>query len=109
MPGNPVSIGCVVILSPGMAGPPDTGAIMSIPQVTATISGMPVAVQGSICQMVNSVTGAPYALPIGAPITPGITIDNMPVIRMGDVCPSGPGMMQVVGPPAAPFVMDASG
>lgn len=109
MPGMPVTIGCAVILTPGAAGPPDTGVIIVVPQVLAAAGGMPLAVQGSVCQMINSLTGVPYPLPIGAPVSPGIKINNMPVIRMGDLCPSGPGVIQVIGPPAAPYVNDSSG
>lgn len=96
-------------MTPGAAGPPDSGIIIAVPQVTAMAGGMPLAVQGSSCQLINSLSGVPYVLPIGAPVMPGITIDNMPVIRMGDICPSGPGIIQVIGPPAAPFVNDGSG
>lgn len=109
MPGMPVTIGCSLLLSPGLAGAPDTGVIIAVTQVTGTAGGMPLAVQGSVCQFINSVTGVPYVLPIGAPVVPGIKIDNMPVIRMGDMCPTGPGIVQVLGPPAAPYINDMSG
>ena len=65
MPGPPVTIGCAVVLTPGAAGPPDSGFISVITQTVATASGMPLATVGSICQMVNSVSGVPYPLPIG--------------------------------------------
>lgn len=97
------------MLTPGAAGPPDSGVIIAVPQVFATAGGMPLAVEGSICQMVNSVSGVPYPLPIGAPVSPGIRINNMAVIRMGDLCPSGPGVVQVFGPPASPYINDTSG
>lgn len=106
MPGPPVSIGCAVMLSPGAAGPPDSGVILSIPQANATAGGMPLAVAGSICQMVNSVSGAPYTLPIGAGGSTGVTIGGRGLVRMGDVIPSGPGLLTILGPPAAPFVND---
>ncbi len=109
MPGMPVTIGCALMLSPGMAGPPDTGIIIAVTQVTAMASGMPIAVQGSTCQFINSLSGVPYVLPIGAPLVPGVKIDNLPVIRMGDMCPTGPGIVQVLGPPAAPYLTDSSG
>ena len=109
MPGMPVTIGCSLMLTPGMAGAPDMGVIIAVTQVTATAGGMPLAVQGSSCQFVNSITGAPYVLPIGAPVVPGIKIDNLPVIRMGDMCPTGSGIVQVIGPPAAPYINDTSG
>ena len=40
MTGPPVSIGCAVLLSPGAAGPPDSGMIAVITQVTATAGGL---------------------------------------------------------------------
>jgi len=106
MPGPPVSIGCSVLLSPGAAGPPDSGTILVITQATATASGMPLATVGSICLMVNSVSGAPYTLPIGQGGSGGVKIDGQALVRMGDMIPSGPGVLQILGPPAAPFVTD---
>jgi hypothetical protein len=107
MPGPPVSIGCAVVLTPGAAGPPDSGVITTITQSFVTASGMPLAVVGSICQMVNSVSGAPYPLPIG----PGggsssVTLSGQALVRVGDQIPSGPGILVIIGPPAAPFVTD---
>jgi len=96
-------------MTPGAAGPPDSGVIVAVPQAVALAGGMPLAVQGASCQLINSLSGVPYVLPIGAPLLPGISIDRRPVIRMGDMCPSGPGVIQVLGPPAAPFVNDVSG
>jgi hypothetical protein len=106
MPGPPVSIGCAVLLSPGAAGPPDSGVITTITQALVTASGMPLAVVGSICQMVNSVSGAPYPLPIGQGGSGSVTINGMALVRLGDTIPSGPGIMTILGPPAAPFVND---
>ncbi len=106
MPGCPVSIGCSVMLSPGMAGPPDSGVIVAVLQSNATGSGLPFATAGSICQMVNSVTGAPYPLPIGPGGSTSVMIAGQPLVRMGDVIPSGPGMLTILGPPAVPFVTD---
>jgi uncharacterized Zn-binding protein involved in type VI secretion len=106
MPGAPVSIGCNVMLSPGMAGPPDTGVIMVITQATATASGMPLATSGSICQMINSVSGSPYPLPIGQGGSTSVKIDGQALVRVGDMIPSGPGILTIIGPPAAPFVND---
>jgi len=105
----PVTVGCALMMTPGAAGPPDSGVIISVLQATATASGQPLAVQGSLCQFVNSITGVPYVVPIGAPLTPGAMVDNMPMIRMGDMCPTPPGIVQVLGPPAAPYVNDNSG
>ena len=109
MPGMPVSIGCAVLLSPGAAGPPDTGVIVGITQATLTASGMPLATTGSICQMINSISGVPYPLPIGSVgASTGITVDGQGLVRMGDQIPSGPGVMLILGPPAAPFVNDSN-
>jgi uncharacterized Zn-binding protein involved in type VI secretion len=109
MPGPPVSIGCAVILSPGAAGPPDSGVIVAVTQTALSANGMPLATSGSICQMVNSVSGAPYPLPIGQGGSTGITVDGQALVRVGDMIPSGPGILQIVGPPAAPFVNDQNG
>jgi len=65
MPGPPVTIGCAVLVTPGAAGPPDSGFITVVPQAVASAAGLPLAVSGSMCTMVNSVSGAPYTIPIG--------------------------------------------
>lgn len=106
MPGPPVSIGCAVLLSPGAAGPPDSGVILTIMQSNLTASGMPLATVGSLCQMINSVSGAPYMLPIGQGGSSGVKVSGQALVRLGDVIPSGPGIMTILGPPAAPFVSD---
>lgn len=106
MPGPPVSMGCAVVLSPGAAGPPDSGFISVITQTIATANGMQLATIGSICQMVNSVSGAPYPLPIGNGGSGSVSINGMALVRMGDQIPSGPGVLMILGPPAAPFVTD---
>lgn len=109
MPGPPVSIGCSVLLTPGAAGPPDSGIIVGIVHATATAGGLPLATTGSICQMINSVSGVPYPLPIGTlGASTGVDIDGQHLVRMGDQIPSGPGVMLILGPPAAPFVSDTS-
>ena len=106
MAGPPVSIGCAVTLSPGAAGPPDSGFISVVMQATATASGMPLATAGSLCQMVNSLSGVPYVLPIGPFGSTSVTIDGQALVRVGDMIPSGPGVLMILGPPAAPFVLD---
>ena len=109
MPGPPVTIGCSVVLSPGLSGPPDTGTITVIPPGGPTANGMPLAMPGSVCIMINSVWGFPYPLPIG-PLTPSqTTISSQPLVRVGDSIPSGPGVMTILGPPAAPFINDGTG
>lgn len=107
MPGPPVSIGCAVILSPGAAGPPDSGVILTVLQTAVTASGQPLATAGSICQMVNSLSGVPYPLPIGSVgVSTGFTVEGQGLVRVGDQIVSGPGMLTIIGPPAAPFVSD---
>lgn len=106
MPGSPVSVGCAVLLSPGVAGPPDSGVISVVLQANALAGGMPLATAGSLCQMVNSVSGAPYVLPIGPGGSASVTVGGQPLVRLGDLIPSGPGMLTILGPPAAPFMTD---
>ena len=109
MPGPPVTIGCSVLLSPGAAGPPDSGLITTILQTVVTAGGMPLAVTGSLCQMVNSVSGVPYPLPIGnAGASSGVTVNGQALVRIGDRIPSGPGLLTILGPPAIPSVNDGS-
>jgi uncharacterized Zn-binding protein involved in type VI secretion len=107
MPGPPVTIGCAVLLTPGAAGPPDSGVIVGILQTVATADGMPLATAGSICQMVNSLSGAPYPLPIGeVGVSSAVLVDGAPLVRLGDMIPSGPGVLQILGPPAVPSITD---
>lgn len=110
MPGPPVTIGCSVLLSPGAAGPPDSGIITTILQASVTANGMPLAFTGSLCQMVNSVSGVPYPLPIGnVGASTGVTTSGVALVRMGDRIPSGPGVLTILGPPAAPTLNDGWG
>ena len=98
-----------MIVSPGMAGAPDSGVIVAITQATVTANGMPLATGGSICQMVNSLSGAPYPLTIGtAGASTAVTVQGQPLVRVGDQIPSGPGVLMIIGPPAAPFVSDGN-
>ena len=106
MPGPAVSIGCAVTLTPGAAGPPDSGFITVITQAAVTANGMPLATVGSMCQMINSVIGVPYVLPIGPGGSSSFKIDGMALVRVGDQIPSGPGVLLIIGPPAAPNVID---
>jgi len=108
MPGPPVTIGCAVMLTPGAAGPPDTGTIVTVLPPVITAGGMPLATTGSLCLMVNSVTGVPYPAVIGSPASTGVTVAGRGLVRMGDQIPTPPGVMTVIGPPAALFVMDRS-
>ena len=109
MSGPPVSLGCAVVLTPGAAGPPDSGVITVITQTAVTAAGQPLAVTGSICQMINSLSGVAYPLPIGSlGASTGIKIAGQALVRMGDQIPSGSGVLMIMGPPAAPFCSDGS-
>lgn len=94
------------MLTPGAAGPPDMGVITVIPQANLTVGGMPVAVTGSLCLMTNTITGAPYPLPIGNYGSQGVSIAGQKAVRMGDQIPTPPGIMMILGPPAGPNAVD---
>lgn len=106
MPGPPVTIGAAVIITPGATGVPDSGFITAILPPVITASGLPLATSGSICTMINSLTGVPYPLPIGTPASSGVTVTGRSLVRMGDLIPTPPGILTVLGPPAAPFIID---
>jgi hypothetical protein len=108
MPGLPVSIGCVVVVTPGATGAPDTGVVVGVLQSSATLGGLPLATAGTICVMVNSLTGVPYPLIIGPLASTGVAIAGMGLVRSGDMIPSPPGVLAVLGPPAAPYVTDGN-
>ena len=106
MPGSPVSIGAAVIITPGAAGPPDSGVIVGIFPPVITANGMPLATTGSLCQMINSLSGVPYPLVIGPLASGGVTAGGRALVRMGDRIPTPPGILMILGPPAAPFIND---
>lgn len=106
MPGPPVSIGCMVMITPGASGPPDTGTIVAIFPPVILAGGMPLATSGSLCMMINSVWGFPYPLPIGPTGSGGVKVGGRALVRLGDVIPTPPGMLTILGPPAAPFIND---
>jgi hypothetical protein len=108
MPGPPVTIGCMVVVTPGATGAPDTGVIVAIFPPFVTAGGMPLAVSGSLCMMVNSLTGVPYPLIIGPLASSGVLVGGMSLVRVGDQIPSPPGILSILGPPAAPFIMDTN-
>jgi hypothetical protein len=108
MSGPPVTLGCSVMVNPGAAGPPDMGVIVQIPQTCFSAGGAPLAVSGSLCQMVNSLSGVPYPLVIGPLASTGFRIAGLALVRMGDMIPSPPGILTVLGPPAAPFFIESS-
>jgi hypothetical protein len=92
-----------------MAGPPDSGTIIMIPVGGPTAGGQPLALTGSLCLMINSLSGIPYSLPIG-PLSPSqVRAAGQALVRLGDMIPSGPGVMTILGPPAAPYVTDNTG
>jgi hypothetical protein len=106
MPGAPVSMGCQVMITPGASGPPDMGTILGIFPPVITAGGMPLATSGSLCMMINSVWGFPYPLVIGPLASSGVSVAGRALVRMGDNIPTPPGILTVLGPPAAPFVND---
>lgn len=106
MPGPPVTIGCQVIITPGASGPPDTGTILGIFPPVITAGGMPLATSGSMCLMINSVWGFPYPMVIGPLASSGVSVGGRALVRMGDNIPTPPGILTVLGPPAAPFIND---
>ncbi len=108
MPGPPVTIGCSVVITPGAAGPPDTGTILGIFPPFITANGMPLATSGSMCLMVNSVSGIPYPLVIGPLASSGVRVAGKALVRMGDRIPTPPGILIIVGPPATSSIIDTS-
>lgn len=107
MPGPPVTLGAVVVVTPGAAGVPDSGTIIVIPPPFITANGMPLATVGSTCQMINSVTGIPYPLvitPLGTSL--GVTVAGKALVRMGDRIVAGTGILVVAGPPPMPTLVD---
>lgn len=108
MPGPPVTIGCTVIITPGATGAPDTGTILVIFPPFITANGMPLATSGSLCMMINSLSGVPYPLVIGPLASSGVTVGGRSLVRMGDFVPTPPGILSIVGPPAATNVIDQS-
>lgn len=108
MPGSPVTIGCTVVVTPGASGPPDMGTIVGIFPPVITANGMPLATTGSLCLMINSVWGFPYPVVIGPLASSGVTVGGRALVRTFDNIPSPPGILTILGPPAAPFVLDQS-
>jgi hypothetical protein len=106
MPGPPVSIGAAVTVTPGAAGPPDSGFIVAVLPPVILAGGLPLATSGSICTMVNSLSGVPYPLVIGPLGSSGVRVAGKALVRVGDMIPSPPGILTILGPPAAPFIND---
>jgi hypothetical protein len=108
MPGPPVTIGCAVTIVPGATGAPDLGTIITIFPPVITANGLPLATTGSLCLMVNSLTGIPYPLVIGPVASLGVTVGGRGLVRMGDLIPTPPGILTILGPPAVAFITDTS-
>jgi hypothetical protein len=108
MPGPPVSIGCAVVVTPGATGAPDSGIIVGIFPPVILAGGMPLATSGSLCLMVNSLYGVPYPLVIGPLASTAVRVGGRALVRLGDQIPSPPGVLSVLGPPAAPYILDRS-
>ena len=106
MPGPPVSIGAAVLVTPGAAGPPDSGMITVILPPFITAGGLPLATAGSTCTMINSLSGVPYPLLIGPLASSGVRVAGRALARLGDRIPSPPGILVILGPPAAPYITD---
>jgi len=82
------------------------GTILGIFPPVITAGGMPLATSGSLCMMINSVWGFPYPLVIGPLASIGVRVAGRALVRMGDNILPPPGILTVLGPPAAPFVND---
>ncbi len=106
MSGPPVTIGCQVIITPGASGPPDTGTIVGIFPPLITANGMPLATSGSLCLMINSVWGFPYPVVIGPLGSSGVRVSGKALVRMGDMIPTPPGVLTILGPPATASMID---
>ncbi len=107
MPGPPVSIGCSVMIVPGASGPPDMGTIVGIFPPLITGNGMPLATSGSLCLMINSVWGFPYPLVIGPLGSSGVRVAGKALLRIGDMIPTPPGVLTILGPPATGSMIDS--
>lgn len=110
MPGPPVTLGCAVTLTPGATGVPDAGTIIApAPGIPITFSGLPLITAGATCQMINSLTGAPYPIVI-PPLGVSTVVRNagMGIVRMGDRILMGPAVLLILGPPVTPTIIDTS-
>jgi uncharacterized Zn-binding protein involved in type VI secretion len=72
-----------------------------------TANGMPLATSGSLCLMVNSVWGFPYPLVIGPLGSSGVRVAGKALVRVGDMIPSPPGVLTILGPPATTSMLDS--
>ena len=106
MPGPPATLFTPVVINPGATGVPDTGFISQVLPPFITANGIPLATSGSICTMLNSLTGVPYLLVIGPLASSGVTVGGRALVRVGDRIPTPPGILIVGGPSAALFIND---
>jgi hypothetical protein len=68
---------------------------------------MPLATGGgTLCLMVNSLSGIPYPMMVGPLGSSGITVAGRPLLRVGDRVPTPPGIMLILGPPATTAFID---
>src|SRR2546428_778592 len=54
MPGQPITIGAMVMVTPGASGPPDTGTVLVILPPVITANGMPLATVGVDLELLSS-------------------------------------------------------
>jgi len=96
-----------VILNPGSSGVPDNGVIVSIPTSLAVSGGMPLATTGSLCQMVNSISGALYSLQIASGGSTSAAVGGNALIRVGDQIVLGSATLTILGPPVSAAIQDS--
>jgi hypothetical protein len=78
-----------------------------VPVTFMLAGGMPLATSGAMAQMVNSISGVPYMLPIGSMgASTGVKAGGQALLRVGDRIIAGSGLLSILGPPAAPFIID---
>ncbi|WP_197909499.1 hypothetical protein [Gemmata massiliana] len=101
-----MTIGAAVLLTPGAAGPPDSGVILVIPPPAVTAAGMPLAMTGCVCQVINSLTGVPYPLVVSTGGSAAVRVSGKALLRVGDLITLPGAVLSIIGPPAATFVVD---
>ena len=101
MPGQPVTVGCVVTHTTGGA----VGTITQLALPTISANGALLATSGATCDLVTS-SGNPLRVVIGLLASQGVTVGGRALVRVGDQIPSGSGILTIVGPPAAIHVND---
>ncbi|MGD2065943.1 MAG: hypothetical protein PVI43_02075 [Candidatus Bathyarchaeota archaeon] len=103
--GKALAILNTPVIFQSAGAPPDNGFITIIMQQIVKVNGIQVATVGSICNMVNSLTGTPYSLPIPPGGSSGVKILGQQVVRMGDVIPTGSGVLTIL-PFSQPVLTD---